>query len=257
VVPVDSLPTADRAERGSAPARLRVMTYNIRGQASLYASGHIERVAAVIRAVDPDVVALQEVHRSTWKSRYRDQFAELQERTGLQGAFGSSIGIGRGEYGNAILARGEVLHTIVHPLPGRGEARTMLETLVETGGGVLTVFATHLSAWGVRGRVARSRQAARAARLARRSRLPFVLAGDFNSEPSTRELSWFENDARIVSCVASPGATHRLTRRCLDYIFVDRRWRIDDARVVAEGPSDHWPIVAELRWEGEEDDCGS
>jgi endonuclease/exonuclease/phosphatase family metal-dependent hydrolase len=37
----------------------------------------------------------------------------------------------------------------------------------------------------------------------------------------------------------------------LDYIFADRRWEIENARVIAEGPSDHWPIVAELRWQAE------
>jgi endonuclease/exonuclease/phosphatase family metal-dependent hydrolase len=197
------------------------------------------------------VVALQEVHRGTWKSRYRDQVSELAERTGMRAAFGPSIDLGRGDYGNAVLTRGEILHSVVHPLPGRGEARTLFEALVEVGGGVLTVYSTHLAAWGPWGRARRVRQAARAARIVRRSRIPFILAGDFNSEPSTRELAWFENDTRLISCFSSPAATHRVSRRCLDYIFVDRRWEIDQARVIAEGPSDHWPIVAELRWQSE------
>ena len=227
------------------------MSYNIRGQAALYGSAHLERIASVIRAVDPDVVALQEVHRGTWKSRYRDQLAEISERTGLRAAFGASIDLGRGHYGNAVLTRGEILHTVVHPLPGGGEARTMLEALVELEGGVLTVYSTHLAAWGFWGRRTRVRQAARAARIVRRSRIPFILAGDFNSEPSTRELAWFEKDTRLISCFSAPSATHRVTRQCLDYIFVDRRWEIENARVIAEGPSDHWPIIAELRWQAE------
>ncbi|HEY0591431.1 MAG TPA: endonuclease/exonuclease/phosphatase family protein [Thermoanaerobaculia bacterium] len=236
------------------PARVRAMSYNIRGQAALYGSAHLERIANVIAAAQPDVVALQEVHRETWKSRFRDQLTELAERTGMRAAFGSSIDLGRGRYGNAVLTRGEILHSVVHPLPGGGEARTVLETLVQIGGDALTVYSTHLAAWGRWGRRTRLRQAARAARLARRSRLPFILAGDFNSEPSSRELAWFAKDTRLISCFAAASATHRVTRQCLDYIFVDRRWEIEDARVIAEGPSDHWPIVAELRWrnEGEE-----
>lgn len=227
------------------------MSYNIRGQAAFYGSAHLERIAKVIGSVDPDVVALQEVHRETWRSRFRDQLAELSERTGMRAAFGSSLDLGRGQYGNAILTRGAILHSVVHPLPGSGEARTVLETLVQIRGGVVTVYATHLAAWGRWGQRTRLRQAARAARLVGRSRLPFILAGDFNSEPSSRELAWFAKDARLISCFAAASATHRVTRQCLDYIFVDRRWQIDDARVIAEGPSDHWPIVAELRWQRE------
>lgn len=61
------------------------MSYNIRGAAALYGGAHIERIASVIRAAEPDVVALQEVHRGTWKARYRDQLAELSGgRTGLR-----------------------------------------------------------------------------------------------------------------------------------------------------------------------------
>ncbi len=239
------------AAASAPPARLRAMSYNIRGQAALYGSAHLERIARVITAADPDVVALQEVHRETWRSRYRDQLAELAERTGMRAAFGASIDLRRGDYGNAVLTRGEILHSVVHRLPGSGEARTVLETLVQIGGGVVTVYSTHLAAWGRWGRRTRLRQAARAARIVRRSRLPFLLAGDFNSEPSSRELAWFENDTRLISCFAAASATHRVTRQCLDYIFVDRRWEIDDARVIAEGPSDHWPIVAELRWQSE------
>lgn len=224
------------------------MTWNIHGNAALYGARHIARIAEVIAAHEPDLVALQEVHRGTWRSRYRDQAEELRERTGLALCFGASLMRGEGAYGNAILTRGRVLHSQTHVLPGGGEARSLLEALVEIDGGVLTAFVTHFAAGGRLGRAARLRQAGRVARITRRSRIPFVLAGDFNSTPSSRELGVLARGERVVSCLAAASATHRLTRQCLDYIFVDRRWEIADARVVDEGPSDHWPILAELRW---------
>ena len=230
------------------------MTWNIHGNAALYGRSHIARIAQVIGTHEPDVVALQEVHRGTWRSRYQDQAEELRERTGMALSFGPSFARGEGSYGNAILTRGRVLHAQTHPLPGSGEPRSLLETLIETNGGVLTAFVTHFAAGGRLGRAARLRQAGRVARITRRSRIPYVLAGDFNSTPSSRELSLLAKGERVVSCLAASSATHRLTRQCLDYIFVDRRWEIEDARVVDEGPSDHWPILAELRWSSAPED---
>ncbi|HUP64566.1 MAG TPA: endonuclease/exonuclease/phosphatase family protein [Thermoanaerobaculia bacterium] len=231
------------------PATLRMVSYNIQGQGALYGSLHLERIAGVLRKNDADVVALQEVHRSTWRSRFRDQASELADATGMNLAFSASTRLGRGQYGNALLTRGEILHSVTHVLPGRGEPRSMLEALVDLDGGVFSAYVTHLSAWGRLARATRLRQTARVARLVRSSRLPFVLAGDFNTPASSRELDHFRTGDLVRSCFTSEAVTHPATRRCLDYIFVDRRWRVQDARVIAEGPSDHWPLFAHLSWE--------
>src|SRR5690606_7601427 len=112
-----------------------------------------------------------------------------------------STDLGRGECGNALLTRGTILHTLTHRLPGKGEPRTMLEALIELRGGVFTAYVTHLAASGRHGSVARLRQASHASRLVRRSRLPFVLASDFNSPPTSRELRMFSDRSTIVSCL--------------------------------------------------------
>src|SRR5687768_3444976 len=95
---------------------LVVMTWNIAGHAELTDGDHVRHVADAIRRIRPDVVALQEVHRGTWQSRFRDQLAELESLTGLRGTFAPSYVQWGGGYGNAILTRGQIVRAEVYPL---------------------------------------------------------------------------------------------------------------------------------------------
>src|ERR671921_531594 len=104
---------------------LRVMSYNIKGQAALLHGDHIREIGRVIREANADVVGLQEVHRGTFLSRRRDQPAELEEASGMKVYFGPSFGDERRSYGNAILTRLPVEETHVEPLPGKGEPRSL------------------------------------------------------------------------------------------------------------------------------------
>ena len=225
---------------------MRVMTYNIKGQAALLRGGHIARIASVISDVRPDLVGLQEVHRSSWQSRFRDQAAELQQLTGLTLAFGRAMGNRRSEYGNAILTRGRVSDVRVEVLPGRGEPRSLIAATVEIDDLQLRAFVTHLAAWGRFGFRTRLLQAQAVAALTGQSDLPFLLAGDFNSDPRSEELAVFQNTAFVSSCFVDTVVTHRATKKCLDYIFVHPGWQIRSAEVLQRGPSDHWPLVAEI-----------
>ena len=220
---------------------MRVMTYNIKGHAALLRGGHIENIANVITDTRPDVVGLQEVHRRSWQSRFRDQAEELERLTGLTLAFGRAMGNRRSEYGNAILTPGRVSDVQVEVLPGRGEPRSLLAATIDVEGLRLRAYVTHLVAWGRLGSRTRLMQAEAVAKRMARSDLPFVLTGDFNSDPRSEELSVFRN-ATFVSSVV----THRATKKCLDSIFVSPGWQIRSAEVLQRGPSDHWPLVAEI-----------
>lgn len=224
------------------PSQLTLMSLNVQGQAAFYGGGRIDVVADLVEQWQPDVVALQEVHRETWRSRFLDQLEQLRERTGMEAVFGASVTIGKGAWGNALLTRGEVLHSLTHSLPGGAEPRTMLECLIGLRGGTFTAYVTHLTSWGRWRRSSRLRQAARVARIARRSRLPFVLAGGFDSPPTSRELRLFSDERSILSCLG-PGEN-------LDYLFVHPRWAVESAGVLSERASDHAPLMAKLAWRG-------
>lgn len=229
-------------------SELRIMSYNIKGHGARSRARHIEEVAETILAVNPDVVGLQEVHRLTKISGGLDQFEILRKLTGFEGAFGKSFDRkDGGEYGNAILTRGKVVGSEIHPLPGTGEPRSMLASTLELSGQRFVFYVTHLSAWGRLGRRNRMLQTASANEIVSRSESPFILTGDFNTGPSAAELRLFQGGDLVVSCFSTPTITHRATRSCLDYIFVDPGWEVTASEVIRTGPSDHWPLLARLR----------
>jgi endonuclease/exonuclease/phosphatase family metal-dependent hydrolase len=229
---------------------MRVMTYNIKGHGGLLRRAHLDGIAQVILETQPDVVGLQEVHRRGWKARGVDQAAELERLTGMQMAFGRSLVKGDSEYGNAVLTRGRITATDIAPLPGSGEPRTLLGVTIDLDGRPLVAYVTHLAAWGRFGAGTRQQQAEAVAKLTSSAALPFVLTGDFNSSPSSAELRVFHDGALVTSCFTAPIVTHRATRQCLDYIFAGPGWQIRGTEIVTRGPSDHWPLVAELERAG-------
>ncbi len=259
--PVDpSLRLLTRDEHGqlvSFPERINypnqerplvVMTYNIAGHDELLDSAHIRKIAAVINEVKPDIVGLQEVHRKTWQSRFRDQLAELVAATHMHGYFYPSYEQWGGGFGNAILTRGQVLSAVTHPLPSIGEPRTVIEAVINLDGATITFFVTHLVTWAQLNRATRKLQLECLARHVRTGRYPYILAGDFNADPSTPEVQEFRriNAAQIAG--EEIGPTQKQLNKRIDYIFADYGWEVRGARVIAAGPSDHYPLVAELIW---------
>jgi endonuclease/exonuclease/phosphatase family metal-dependent hydrolase len=238
-------------ERNGFPLQTRplvVMTYNISGHSALLHSDHIQKIADVINRIHPDIVGLQEVHRKTWQSRYRDQLADLVQLTGMRGYFAKAYAQGKGAYGNAILTRGEMLSSTNHPLPSVGEPRILLESVVRIDGATINVYDTHLTTWGALNRSSRREQLQCLARHVPTSRWPYLLMGDLNTTPDAPEIVEFIAGRPGELAGENIKVTHPSTRRRLDYIFTDYGWQVMSARAVEGGPSDHWPLVAELRW---------
>ena len=221
------------------------MTYNIQGHAAARRSDHVAEIAGVIDAAAPDVVCLQEVHCRTRKARI-DQAEELSRLTGLTLAFGRSCAMDGGDYGNAILTRGEVTSSEVHPLPGAGEPRSVMRSDVRLGEISLSVFVTHLSAWGIMRRRERLAQVATLGEVTADASFPHVLAGDLNVPPGAAEIRALAGFEHLEPSDEMREATHPLTRQRLDYVFCDPRWEILRSEVLRRGPSDHWPLVVEL-----------
>jgi endonuclease/exonuclease/phosphatase family metal-dependent hydrolase len=152
-----------------------------------------------------------------------------------------------GDYGNAILTRGTIDAAHVHPLPGSGEPRSVLQADIAIDGQKFTFFVTHLAAWGRLLRVARTRQIAELGDIIARGSLPHVLVGDFNVPPAAGEMRTLMSHGHLHVCGDIKEVTFPMTRQRLDYVFCDSRWEFLGAEVVRRGPSDHWPIVVDLR----------
>jgi endonuclease/exonuclease/phosphatase family metal-dependent hydrolase len=235
---------------GFPPQRrpLRMMTYNIAGHDELLHGDHIREIADAIRRIEPDIVALQEVHRGTWQARFRDQLAELEARTGLNGHFAPSYVQWGGGYGNAILTRGEIVQAEAHSLPCIGEPRTILEATIRIDGATIDVYATHLTSWGRFNTEIREEQLDCLAREVRASRHPYILAGDFNTPPEAPEMEAFRRGNAAQLAAKAIGPTFPLWNEQIDYIFTDPGWKVRAARTWPVEASDHLPVTAELMW---------
>lgn len=239
----------DPIKAATFPRRpLVVMTYNIAGHDELIHGDHARLIAETIQRFHPDIVALQEVHRNTWQVRFRDQFAELESRTGLHGAFAPSYVSWGGGYGNAILTRGEVVRTRVLPLPCLGEPRSLLEATVRIDGAAINVYATHLTSWGRFNSKIRAKQLRCLAREVRASRYPYILAGDFNTGPDSPEMKEFRREGVAQLASEASGPTFPQWNEQIDYIFAGPGWRVRASRAWPIKISDHLPVTAELMW---------
>lgn len=226
-------------------ATLRVMSYNIQGHAAARRQDHLPKLAEVIAAVAPDVVGLQEVHCGT-RAGPVHQGEALAALTGMNHWFGRSCAMDGGDYGNAVLTRGTIESAHVHPLPGSGEPRSVLQADIDVDGLRFTFFVTHLAAWGRLLRVARMQQIATLGDIIARGALPHVLVGDFNVPPAAEEIKVLLSHGHLRVCGDVREATFPMTRQRLDYVFCDPRWEFIGAEVIRRGPSDHWPLVVEL-----------
>ena len=74
-----------------------------------------------------------------------------------------------------------------------------------------------------------------------------ILVGDLNAPPGAPELRHLMVSELFRS--SGLGSTHRVTRQHIDYVFADPGWTTVASRVLRVGPSDHWPVVVELRRE--------
>ncbi len=224
---------------------LRLASYNIHGGIGRDRRFSERRILEVLREVDADVVALQEVES---RASGVDMLAWLANEMGYHAVFGSTLLRADGHYGNGLLARCPIHDSTLCDLTWRGrEPRGAIAADVDCGGHRLRVVATHL---GLRP-AERREQVTRLINLFKQRPATdrAVLLGDLNEwflwgRPLRRLHRYFE---RTPSPATFPSRAPVLA---LDRIWTHPRSLLRSLAVhksaAARLASDHLPLVAML-----------
>jgi endonuclease/exonuclease/phosphatase family metal-dependent hydrolase len=233
------------------PGELRLVTYNIK-----YATRGMDGIADVLRATQPDIVALQEVDLGSRRSGGLNQAAVLAGRIGLPyHAHFRTRDVDGGAFGIALLSRFPLLALEQYPLPipPDGEPRTVVHALLQVAGREVSVYITHLTHPPFRGRT-RLRQSVFISELLARDARPKILMGDLNAGPDSTPVRLLRRHVRDVfeASGSGPAGTFELpvpfapTVR-LDYVLACDAFTPLRSRVLRVDASDHYPVVADVR----------
>jgi endonuclease/exonuclease/phosphatase family metal-dependent hydrolase len=205
------------------------------------------RVAKVIEELRADVIALQEVDFRYHLRRGVDQLRFLAEATALQSVWGPVLYGPRGQYGNGLLTRHEVLAVrgIDLSVP-RHQRRGALDVDLAVHGTRVRVIAAHLGL-GMNERQIQVRSLLQA--IADHDGDPLILLGDFNEwRPPSRPLRRLHRHFGRTPGVRSFPSNFPLF--ALDRIWVQPRSALVAVAVHtshwARRASDHLPVRAEI-----------
>jgi endonuclease/exonuclease/phosphatase family metal-dependent hydrolase len=225
---------------------LRVATYNIQRGFGLDLRCDLDRILAILKRIDADVLALQEVTTAPGDAA-RDQPAFLAAALDMELVRCDVRPHRGGTYGHAVLSRLPVHDVESHDLGVPGcEPRRCLHVEIGTTAGAVHVFGCHFGL-GIRERRGQTAALVQFVRRWRSAGGRRVVLGDFNEYPGPV--------ARALSAELGAGGGRLRTHPAplpvfpIDRIYWDRE-RTGDLSVyldpIARLASDHLPLVVEL-----------
>ena len=257
----------DEQREQSISRTLRVITYNV------HSCIGIDRIAEVIAAARPDLVALQELDVGRARTGGLDQAHRIAELLSMQRHFFAALEVEEERYGDAILSRWPISLVRAEPLPGlvglpvrlRPEPRGAIWVEVDWAGTAVQCINTHL---GLR---AKERWLQVQALLGprwlgtARQRGPVLLCGDLNAVAYSRvcrKLSESLNDAQLSIDGHNPRRTFRSRYPLLriDHVYTSPELIACRVEVpndaLARVASDHLPLVVDLQLESAAEGVG-
>lgn len=259
---------AHRRRARPTTAHLRVVTYNVHYCKGLDGRFAPARIARILRDLDPDIIALQELDCGRPRSRGDDQLAALAAELGLHQLFCPSIVNGEERYGHGLLSTRPLSLITQARLPTGNvpviEPRDGLHATLTVGDREISVITTHLG-------LAYAERAAQIDRLLQNDFLggipadrPALFLGDLNLAPGGKlyrrlVARWGKvNGHAVFRDVQAHAPDHVALKtfpsfmpvRQLDHIFVTPHFTIrrvhSPANLLTRRASDHLPLVADL-----------
>jgi endonuclease/exonuclease/phosphatase family metal-dependent hydrolase len=257
------------AAQAELPDELRVVSYNIHHGEGIDGKFDLARIAKVMLAEKPDIIAVQEVDQGTRRASGVDQPAELARVTGMKAVFGRNIDFEGGGYGTLVLTNLPIrshesvkLKSFYAPTNENPEQRGV--QVLELGGEDeprLWFLCTHLDY-----RPPEEERMASAVTIneliKKRGGDLAILAGDLNALPDSGPIHEFAKEWKIAGPVVNAaGAAAKNSQpiltfpsdkpdRWIDYVMCRPadHWEVVEVRVLDEPvASDHRPLLAVLR----------
>jgi endonuclease/exonuclease/phosphatase family metal-dependent hydrolase len=238
----------------------RIVTYNVHRCVGVDRKLDVARIAGVLAALEPDIVALQELDVGRARTGGVDQAHEIARRLDMACHFNAAMRVEEELYGDAILTSYPERLVKAGGLPGlnpalRLEPRGALWIAADIDGVEVQVINTHLG-------LAPREQQRQAAALAGHHwaaspdcHAPAILLGDFNATRASivyRTLTARLADARLRAPTRKATSTFpsRMPFLRIDHVFVSGGVRVTDVDApfspTARVASDHLPLVMDF-----------
>ncbi|MBO4322955.1 MAG: endonuclease/exonuclease/phosphatase family protein [Clostridia bacterium] len=222
------------------PVILKIASFNIQHGAQQ----GLDAVAATLKEADADIVGLQEVDFKTSRVSGVDQPAVIAQKAGYEYyRFIRAIDYKGGEYGTAILSKYPIVSfEVIRLEAGTYEGRSFGHAVIETPGGNIDFFNTHLSYEDKSTRTGQFETIAKKA-----SECPvYLLTGDFNTADYS-EFAHFTGASMICNDIRSYG-TFPGSGKGIDNIVFRGNFSERNSGIIVNGSSDHYLLWAEFRF---------
>ncbi len=217
-----------------------------------------KKMIAFLKKKKPDILALIEVDRGSFRSRFQDVPQFFEHQLGLTSfvdmvkyPFVSFLRLFHfipvlRDQSNALLSKYK-LYDIKHHLLHEGTKRVVIEASVNCPK-KLTIFVVHLAL----GAKARTKQLDELANLIKKKKNPVMLMGDFNVFHGRHELDHLIKKTHLTDSFEMDYSKIKFTEpvfhptRRLDYILVSKEIKVHDYEILQVKFSDHLPVMLDF-----------
>jgi endonuclease/exonuclease/phosphatase family metal-dependent hydrolase len=232
-----------------ADNELTIAAYNIRHGRGSDRKLNLKRTAEVLRSLNADLIALQEVDKVCNRSKKIDQAKFLGKQLNMYSHFEKFMDFQGGEYGMAVLSRFPIQKIIRHDLPRGSEPRCALEIQV-----IHPKLEQKISFIGIHNewnkRPIRTKQIETLVNEIKNYEHSVILAGDFNAELDDVSMETFKDNTWTITDVNGKKTwpSHKANIQ-IDFFIMKNieTQEIIHHTIDEKIASDHLPIMAKLK----------
>lgn len=222
--------------------RVCVMSYNVKNGYGMDKIKSIERCAKIVKEVQPDVVAVQELDSCTRRNNFYVLGKMAEAAGGYYAYFSQSIPYKGGAYGIGILSKKPAVSVKRYPLPCRKEPRSLLVVEFKK----YYLLCTHLSL-NEEDRI--TSVAIIRDVVSKLKDKPVFIAGDMNARPASKPVLAFKEFCEVLSNENKFTIPSTEPRACIDYIFgTNGSFQVLKEQVIYDCIySDHLPLWVDVK----------